>query len=269
VIVNSRLSFDTTHTVVLQGLYPSTVSTGPGSASYNTLNDHDIELTIWDLAGNSETIVVDPDVTTTTLIHDDIIANPIRRSVVGDLCLLNESTVQVGSTWTWSADLEVEIVAREESPPYAPLGDRVVVVQVLKQDSTTGLWEIVPLSDITHDAPATDFDLLIPLQPNDVVVTYSTHVQANGYGFPGDFLVLSPTAASGGSVGRTTLDISVADLDTSVTPVLLNIMAVIDAGEDYDENDPVFDDALFSLTTFINPATPTALRRIEKGDGCP
>jgi hypothetical protein len=100
------------------------------------------------------------------------------------------------------------------------------------------------------------------------VVTYSD-AQSGGYGFPGDFMVLPPTATSGGSVGRTTLDISVANLETSTTPVLLNVMAVIDAGEGYDENDPVFDDALFSLSTFINPATPTALRRIEKGAGCP
>lgn len=232
VVSASRATFDTIHTAVVQKLQPSTIG-----FVLNHVNGFTGRLFLTDLKGNTTPApgIAIPTFSTTTMMNADVHA----LTVVGQLALTNES--RTGAVY--SADANVRVDFREESPAPIPAPKEVVIAQLLKKDPASPpnapRWIIVPAADITTTAQATSFTL-------------------NGSPYtalPGPFLVLDPTSGSGDA----TVNFQVANLPSG-EHVLFNVIAIAPVPSGYTATAPAFP---APLSLYQLPATPEALRAVE------
>ena len=141
-----RNTFDTLHTVVVDQLEPSSLFF-PDLPTQTQINSFTGEIVLTDLSGNPSTEPV-PSFDTDRMIN----RFPETATIIDHL----DITGEVRSGGTYSAHVDVFVVHREESPPYVPAPQEIVVGQVLKQAANGVDWEIVPASDVSSNALAND-----------------------------------------------------------------------------------------------------------------
>jgi hypothetical protein len=235
-VVDDRLTLDTVHTAIVQRLLPST-------RGFDLPLDHDIvysgTLVFTDAAGNSSAPIVLPDLTTRSMFHE---GGP-KFLVAGDLRLENEARTAT----TYSARATVRVDFKESSPPATQAKAQIAVAQVLKRDPNGLDWILVPVGEITHDAPATDFKFGPSQQP---------YGQTPGL-LPGPFLIPLPTDAE----GETSVDFTVNGL-TMGQEVLFNLLTMFPEPAGWDPGDPALPSSQGTLGHYQLAATPASLRRI-------
>lgn len=238
-IVEDRLTADRTHTAVVQRLAPSTIGF---NSPVDVLVQYTGTLVLRDLSNNASPPIPIPLITTESQIHNGAPDN----LVVGLLELVNE--VRTPTTYAATANLRIDF--REQAPPPLPAAGRVIVAQLLKQQDNGLDWDIVPASDITHDAPASDFGF------GPIGLPYG---QTPGL-LPGPFMVLNLTDL----LGLQSVNFSVSQLNPA-QKVMFNVLTVFEVPGNWDPMNPVLPPNQVALDEYQLPATPGDNRRIVSG----
>ena len=231
-LVEDRETSDRFHTALIQRLAPSTAGFG---SPVDVFVQYTGTLVLTDPSGNSSAPIPIPMIQTEGQLQN---GTP-DHLVVGSLALSNE--LRTPSSYSATAELRIDF--REQAPPSLPARSRVIVAQLLKEDPNGQDWLIVPETDLTHSAPASDF-----------LLAGSPYGQTPGF-LPGPFLVLAPTDA----FGRRSVDFTVTGLNPGQR-VMVNVIAVFRAPSGWDPANPSL--ASNQLGEFHLPATPSENRRI-------
>lgn len=230
-VSEARLSLDVLHTAVVHRLEPST-------EGFHA-NGYTGTLVLTDRAGNASAPIALPPFDTASMIHEATAPGVGVDVVVGDLALTQES--RAGSTWSARADVRVDW--REHGPPAIGAPSHVVVAQLMKRAANGLDWEIVPASNVTHDAPnAPSTSFLFDGVP------YSA--------LPGPFVVLAPTDAS----GRTSVHVAASGLAPG-EEVLFDVLAVLPAPAGYAPASPAFVGP--NQRRYVLPATASSKRAVK------
>jgi hypothetical protein len=244
--IQSRLTADTNHTALVHKLEASTIG-----GQFQHMNTYTGRLWLTDLAGNRSQPFVFGPITTESVIKHDLIADT-DLVVVGDLQLLNEARTPT----SYSADAHVRIDHREGAPLATPADEQVVIAQLLKRMPGSIDWEIIPKTDITHDAPATGMDFVFA----------APFLYGDQGPLPGPFLIPAPTKVTGSALdGVAAVHFEVANLQSG-QEVMFNLITVLPVPEPiidppwtYDPTFPFFLGPF--MTTWQFPATKMKNRR--------
>jgi hypothetical protein len=233
---DSRSTYDTTHTAVVHKLEPSTID--PVNQLTNYPNVFSGTLTLTDLKGISSSPISLSNITSGTMVHFTPTGQH-KLMVVGDITMPVQT--HSGTTFTGRVDLRVDF--REESPPWTPAPDMLVIGQLLRQNANGMDWDIVTAA--SGDITSSD-------APNYPGMSFS--VAGTPYAdLPGPFLILPAT----NSAGTASLNFTLNNVGAS-QKVMFNVLTI-------HFNDPGLNPANPDFTFFKQDRfQPNATKKLER-----